>query len=922
MPGDKVASISAANAPVAGNSDVDGWILSGKLAPPQQRVTTAHRSALLARLDATIDSALSVIVSPPGFGKTTLLTQWWQTLQNRSGTAACWLALDESDSEPGRFMADLVLAVVHSGVDIGALEVSARQGAMDTNIHRLVGTFLAQIQRSDRRIVLVLDDYHRARSPAVDAILKTLIENGQSIIHMVITSRQKPTFHISALAVRGLVTTLDAADLAMSRAEAAELVGPGVSEAEVALLHARTEGWAVALQLARLWLDRGQRQPGSLREFPGRMTEMTDYLAEQVIQDLPAELREFLLETSILERFDTSLADAARGRTDSAELLDRLSFLDALLVRVPGAHDTFRYHTIFADFLKQRLHRGPAGRVAAQHRRAARWLAAAGDLLEAVRHAISAGDLHLAVELVHEAGGWELILWRGVGYVHALLRNFSDMTIRAHPVLQITEACLDMKSGRYDDAGELLALAQASLQAADPKVKRDYLIVSCLGYGYSDDLESSERHEAYAREVEQLDPTDHLGRGALLSYAILSSLANGDLAATERVSRQAIREMRAAGSILGVNCLFLHLGQSHLLGGKLREAEALYRDAMIMAEEDFGASGAQKALSAMFLSESLYLRDDLAGSAELIDTSYETIETTDGWLDAYATAYEVMIRQAYARGNIDSVQRTIARAAETARHRRLKRLACLTAAWQIEHLVVAGHVKEARQEARASRIAALAEMRGKPDFNWRARAAATLALARLSIAAGASAHALSLLDGASADFRAGGIHLPAYRFDTLGIVALKRRGGSEKEAIMRLENLIRFIAEEGGSRLVLEQGEALEGLLHVAERRHRDLLLSSAQRNVMTALIAKLEGARSAVEDGFNAREIAILRELCNGRSNKVIGQLLDLSENTVKFHLKRLFRKLDVDSRTAAVAIAARRGLVDAGTVARSLAK
>src|SRR5262249_21342285 len=170
----------------------------------------------------------------------------------------------------------------------------------------------------------------------------------------------------------------------------------------------RTEGWAVALQLARLWLDRGNRRPGALREFSGRTTEMTDYLSEQIIQDLPADLRDFLLETSILERFDSSLADAVRGRTDSAGILEQLANLNALIIRLEGARETFRYHAMFQDFLKQRLHRGPPGRVAAQHCRAARWLATAGDLLEAVRHAIAAGGISPAVWRGLEGGGRRL----------------------------------------------------------------------------------------------------------------------------------------------------------------------------------------------------------------------------------------------------------------------------------------------------------------------------------------------------------------------------------------------------------------------------------------------------------------------------------------------------------------------------------
>jgi LuxR family maltose regulon positive regulatory protein len=153
----------------------------------------------------------------------------------------------------------------------------------------------------------------------------------------------------------------------------------------------------------------------------------------------------------------------------------------------------------------------------------------------------------------------------------------------------------------------------------------------------------------------------------------------------------------------------------------------------------------------------------------------------------------------------------------------------------------------------------------------------------------------------------------------LSVVALKQRGGSEADAITRMEALIQFILSEGASRLIIEHGDSLEGLLHVVQRRNRELVLSSAQRGVTAQLLAKLQRSSSVSEHGFSAREQGVLAELCNGRSNKGIGQLLDLSENTVKFHLKRIFKKLDVDSRAAAIAAAMQRGIVNVSGSSRS---
>jgi LuxR family maltose regulon positive regulatory protein len=137
-----------------------------------------------------------------------------------------------------------------------------------------------------------------------------------------------------------------------------------------------------------------------------------------------------------------------------------------------------------------------------------------------------------------------------------------------------------------------------------------------------------------------------------------------------------------------------------------------------------------------------------------------------------------------------------------------------------------------------------------------------------------------------------------------------------------METLIQFIVAEGASRLVIEHGDSLEGLLQVVQRRNRELVLSSAQRDVTAQLLAKLQRSHPVGDHGFSARELTVLAELCNGRSNKAIGQLLDLSENTVKFHLKRIFKKLDVDSRAAVIAAAMQRGLVNVPGPSRSTSK
>ena len=880
------------------------WLLVGKLAPPEQRITVASRDALVSRLDENLSRALAVIVSPPGFGKTTLLTQWWRALGGRPGLHACWLTVDDLDSEVSRFVAGMILSVARAGVDVGALEVAARQLSIGPNVRPIALALLEAIRRCGGRTVLILDDFHRARSRAVDEVVEMLIEHGHGELHLVVSGRTRPTFHVSAFLARGLVMNLDAGDLALSLEQSSQVVGPSVSPADLALLHARTEGWAVALQLARLWLERGRYKPDALKDFSGRTTEMTDYLAEQIIADLPEPQREFLLETALLERFNAALADAVRDRSDSEVLLEQLRHFDALLIPLDGAREWFRYHHLFADFLYQRLKRSRAQRVAVLRRRAAVALAAVGDLPEAVQHAVAAEDIPLAVALTQQAGGWELILWKGIGYVRSLLKCFSESTIRSEVTLQLTQAYLDIKLARFDSARELLALTEAMLDSAPPRMRRDYTIVRDLWNGYVDDISRKDWLDAHVRS---LDPSDHLGRGTLYCELAIVALGWGTLEQAERESRCSIREMRASGSILGVNYAFMHLALGQLLAGRLREAETLYREALAMAEDNFGADSGLKALCSFFVGYCLYLKGEDETSRALIES---WVETTDGWLDVFATTYEVTARQAFARGGLNDATAILSEASRVAQERRLDRLARMAAAWRVEFLTLANLHTDAKREATVGGVFAAAEVRGPPDFSWRARLAATFAIGRLWAATGSTAKALQLVDTARAEFRAAGLLLPARRLDALSIAILKQRGADE-EALVRLQDLLDFVVAEGALGILLEQGRAVEGLLNIAQRRNRELVLSGAHRDVIAQALGRLQRAALVDQDGFSTRELAVLRELCNGRSNKTIGQFLDLSENTVKFHLKRIFKKLGAESRAGAITAALQRRLV-----------
>jgi LuxR family maltose regulon positive regulatory protein len=885
------------------------WLWAGKLAPPQSRVDTVPRSALLQRLARLPGGSLCLTLSPPGFGKTTFLAQWYEGLrQSQGGHCVAWLSLDEADREPNRLLTHLILALDAGGVGEPGLTLRARTQALDPDAMRNLAALLQTIERAAWPVTLFIDDLHRASSPEVDAVLLALLERGGGRVSLAVASRTRPGWPLARLRTRGLLHEVDAGDLVLSLAEVARLFGAGFDLAALSILHSRTEGWAVAIQLARLWLSRGSGTAERLKALSGQVADIADYLAEQVVESLDPACQDFLAETSVLERFSIELADAVRGRAASAALLQRLAPYDALVMPLDEGRTWFRYHLLLAEFLQTRLE--PA-RSRAIHREAARWLARQGDWALAVSHALRAGDVALAVSFLQGAGGWQIVLRKGIPYTQSLLQQFDDITRRREPVLLLIQAYLHAKLGDEALSMELLRLAEAAL-AERPELRGAFNVIEALVYVYFDHLEDPGRWPVSSPAAAALAPDDLLGQATLLCTGVVTLLACGEMARAADVAALARARMQVAASPLGENYTLLHIAQAQAAAGLPAAARASIDEALRLADLNFGTDSSLKSLVGCFKGQHLYWEGRWPEAMPWLRDAALAIEGVDGWSDVFAALFETRWRMALRLAGVNEAVAVLDHAATVARQRRLQRLARLVGAWRVDLACQCNWIAQARHEAQAIALEPLwtATMAAdEPGTAWRAAEALTLALARLQLLSGHARAAAEAAERGGRWLGRQGLALPALRVELMALLAQRRAdgGGAAQADGGRLRRLLDRLAADGLLGLLLELGPAALALLPASD---------AAAPAPWKALASTLRGWQAhppQLRADFSPKESAVLALLVQGESNKAIARALGVSENTVKFHLKHIFSKLEVDSRSAAISTALQRGMAGA---------
>lgn len=886
--------------------------------PPLYRVELLPRTELRRRLDRALSYPLTVIAAPAGYGKTSLLSQWRSDQVNR-GVDVAWLSIVEADREPLALAVDLVLTIAQAGRHLGRLAALAEDGFSDMPVQSVVTRLAEALAQDTRPLVLIVDDVHRISPAAFAGVLGPLLLRAPpESMHVVLSGRDLPPVNLPELAGRGLLLRLDAAEFRFSTREAGQVLA-GVGPERVQRFVEQSEGWPIVLQLLRSWLQtRPESAPADVA-LPGGFEEIVSYLTDQVLANLTDGEASLLCDVSILDAFNPDLVAAVTGNAAAWREVIAARLFEYLIVPLDTHRYWFRYHHLIGEILRQRLQHQPLDYTTELHRRASQWFEAHGMPVEAVQHASAAGDFDHAAAMIERRGVWEMAQFEGISLLQRLLAPIPAERARKYPRLQLGRAYLLAKSSKTLEALQLFrateeATAGFSRVSSDKiaATRRDASIVSHVVAGFCDLPLTPAALESVRRSLEELPASDGVARAVLLNVAAFYAHSLGRIDTALDLSGQAVRAMRHVGSVVGLNHCSLQLGMAHLSLGQRREAEAVFREASALAEENFGADSGLRACADVLLSVALYARGDVAGARERLDPALRQAETGDGWIGVYFEGYETAAAMALMDGDSRALDDVLSRMERTASERGLRRLAALRATLLARIAILRGDFPVAEAAlAGVSPPYRLGVWRDDPYW-WRVHDEAALAAAMLALARENLADAELILNDLANAATAGRREIPLSLAQTLHAVVRLRRGDAADASRMLLGVIERHMAEDD-LQCLARLGAVIAPLLRTTLARASESAASVRVRNALAAVASAVDQFRVGKRGTplpLSLRESEVLAALARGASNKAIARALQMTENTVKFHLKNVFQKLGVSSRAAAIEIAHRHEL------------
>jgi len=879
-------------------------LLTTKLFIPPTRPELVPRPRLIERLDEGLHRKLTLISAPAGFGKTTLVSEWVGNLrkcdeeESQIINRIAWLSLDEGDNDPARFLTYFITALNRvAGIEatIGEGALGMLQSPQPPPAKAILTSLINQVAAITTKIILVLDDYHKIEAQPIYDALSFLLENLPPQMHLVIATREDPHLPLSRLRASGQLTELRATDLRFTSSEAAEflnqVMGLDLSVEDIAALETRTEGWIAGLQLAAISLQGKEDTTKLIKSFSGSHRLVLDYLIEEVLDQQLESVQTFLLQTAILDRLTGSLCDALTDQDNGQQTLEYLEQANLFIVPLDDERCWYRYHHLFADLLRQRLHQSTAsaagdesGDVAELHKRASVWYEDNGLEIEAFQHAAAANDVERAERLM-DGEGMPLQLRGAAAPVLNWLTSLPTTVLDARPSLWVAYASALVFAGQATGAEEKLQAAEAALQDTEPDDKTQDLVghIAALRALIAISQYDVETIIAESRRALEFLHPDNLPLRTSATWTLgMAYQFQGDRAAAIRAYTEVISNSQASGNIMLTLAATTSLGLIQETENQLYLAAETYRRALQLAgDHPFTCA------SYLGLARVCYEWNDLDAAQQHGQQSAQLAPQIEG-VDLPAACGVFLSRLKIAQGDVTGATEILTTADQFVRQHNFIHQMPEVAAAQVLTLLHQGNLAAA---------AHLAEKHELP-----------ISQARVHLAQGETSAALAVLEPLRQQVEANGLEDERLKVMVLQAVALHAHGEKEVAAQL-LGDALALTEAEGFIRIFVDEGPPMARLLY-------DVLSSGISPDYVRRLLGAFPSAEpvktdpsitqvpeSQLVEPLSERELEVLQFIAEGLTNQEIATRLYLSLYTVKAHARNIYAKLGVKNRTQAVA-------------------